>query len=63
MRIFDEFPKVRPLSIIFIIAINAIAIPAIFNTADFSLYKYREKIKGITMDNLLATEATATPNF
>ncbi len=44
-------------------AASAIIIPAIFTQVEDSLYKYSEKTNGITSDNLLATEATATPIF
>src|SRR5438270_115171 len=39
---------------------RATATPAIFNAVAFSLYRNIEKTKGITSDNLLATDATAT---
>ena len=44
-------------------AVSATAMPAIFSTVAFSLYRYNENRKGMINDNLFATEATATPIF
>ncbi len=44
-------------------ASKASATPANFRTVAFSWYRYNENRKGITIDNLYATVAAATPIF